>query len=159
MKFSKKYIVDILSQALRQGTTPEKLALTCALGVVIGIFPIIGTTTLICLGVAILFKLNLALLQLVNYLVTALQVILILPFIQTGIFLFGLKSFDYTSEQLVDSFQNNFWSLLKDSGLSIAAGITVWFLIAVPLFVAIYFVSLFFFKKGSGTNREEVGLQ
>ena len=58
MKFSPKQAKKILYNALRQGLTPHKLAMTCALGVVVGIFPVFGTTTILCFAVAIAFRLN-----------------------------------------------------------------------------------------------------
>ncbi len=149
MKTGRKSILATLSQALKQGTTPHKLAATCAIGVVVGIFPILGTTTLLCLGIAILLRLNIAILQLVNYLVTALQVLLILPFIQAGIYLFGLKPFAYTQEELITLFKNDFWHLLHESGRSISAGIGAWLLISVPVFILIYYPCLFLFRKWS----------
>ncbi|HEY5825635.1 MAG TPA: DUF2062 domain-containing protein [Cyclobacteriaceae bacterium] len=147
MKFSKDYIQDIIGKTLKQGTTPKKLAITCALGAVIGIFPIMGTTTMICFAIAIFFQLNVPIIQLANYLVTALQVILIFPFIKAGIYVFHLKPFAYTKDQFIDQFQNNFWPLLKESGAVIAAGIGMWLLAAIPLFFMLYFLFFFLFKK------------
>jgi uncharacterized protein (DUF2062 family) len=147
MKFSKAYIITFIGQTLKQGTTPKKLAITCALGAVVGIFPIIGTTTLLCLALAILFHLNIPVIQLANYLVTALQVILIFPFIKTGVSVFHLKPFGYSKEQFIDLFQNNFWVLLKDSGAAVAAGVGIWILTAIPLFFILYFLFFFLFKK------------
>lgn len=62
MKFTREKITNLLVKALSQGMTPRTLAVTCSLGVVLGIFPLFGTTTLICLGVAILFRLNIPIL-------------------------------------------------------------------------------------------------
>lgn len=147
MKLSRKNILNTLTQALRQGTTPHKMAATCAVGAVVGIFPVLGTTTLLCLGIAILLRLNIAILQLVNYLVTALQVLLILPFIQAGIYIFRLDPFAYTQDELIHLFRNDFWHLLKVAGLSIAAGIGAWLLISIPVFIIIYYSCLFLFRK------------
>lgn len=74
---------------LRQGLTPKKLALTIALGIVLGLFPVVGTTTILCAAVAIPLRLNLPLIQAVNYLVYPLQIIMIIPFIRMGEWIFG----------------------------------------------------------------------
>ncbi len=147
MKLSKAHILTVVGKALQQGITPQKLAMTCALGVVIGIFPIVGTTTLLCLVLAAWLRLNIPIMQLINYLVTAVQFVLIYPFIKAGIHLFNLPPFDYTKEQLIDMFQNNFWTLLKTSGLAVASGIAVWALVALPLFFVIYYGCFFLFTK------------
>ena len=151
-KFSRKYILEILGQALKQGMTPNKLAITCALGMVIGIFPILGTTTLICLALSIVFRLNIPVMQLANYLVTALQVICILPLIDLGAHLFKLEVFTYSRNELIELFQHDFWKLLKDSGAVIAGGVGAWFIVSIPLFFALYFLFRFLFTKWSFTN-------
>ncbi|HUB58966.1 MAG TPA: DUF2062 domain-containing protein, partial [Candidatus Micrarchaeia archaeon] len=46
-------------QLLRQGVTPEKLALSIALGAALGVFPVLGTTTALCALAALLLRLNL----------------------------------------------------------------------------------------------------
>ena len=151
-KLSKQYFHQVLLQALKQGTTPHKLAITCALGMVIGIFPIIGTSTMICLGLSIALRLNIPVMQLANYLVTAIQVICILPFIKFGAYLFGLEIFSYSRDQLVEMFQNDFWKLLKDSGALIGGGVGAWLIISIPLFFALYFSFLFIFTRWRLTN-------
>ena len=73
-------IVDLL----RQGITPEKIALSIALGAVLGIFPVLGSTTILCVAAAYVLRLNLPAIQLVNFLIYPLQLILFLPFLQAG---------------------------------------------------------------------------
>ncbi len=147
MKFSKAHVLDIIGKTLKQGTTPKKLAITCALGAVMGIFPIIGTTTLICFAISIFFQLNVPIIQLVNYLMTPLQVILIFPFIKAGTYALNLKPFAYNKDQFIDQFQNNLWTLLKESGAVVAAGIGMWLVVAIPLFFILYLLFFFLFKK------------
>jgi uncharacterized protein (DUF2062 family) len=151
-KLSKIYILGILTQALKQGMTPRKLAVTFALGAVIGIFPIMGTSTLICLGLSIVFRLNIPVMQLANYLVTALQVICILPFIQLGGYVFGLPALSYSRDQLILLFQNDFWKLLRESGVVIAGGVGAWLIVSIPLFFALYFFFSFLFSRWKWTN-------
>jgi uncharacterized protein (DUF2062 family) len=147
MKFSRKYILNALRTALRQGTTPRKLAITCALGVVIGIFPVWGTTTWICLGLSILFRLNVVIIQLVNYLFFPIQLALILPFIKAGTYIFDLNPFPYSQEELIVLFKTDFWALMKEVGLSLASGIGIWMLIATPLFLVVFYSSYAVFNR------------
>jgi uncharacterized protein (DUF2062 family) len=67
---------------LRMGASPEKLAWSIAAGLLIGINPILGSTTILCLAVAFVFRLNVAASQLGNHIVYPLQLILIIPFIR-----------------------------------------------------------------------------
>jgi len=87
--FRKKNIVEWLCGWLRAGTSPEKLALTIALGFVFGVFPMFGVPTLLCSVAAVVWRLNFPALQVVNNLVYPLQVALLWPFLRWGAALFG----------------------------------------------------------------------
>jgi uncharacterized protein (DUF2062 family) len=78
-----------LRQALRQGLTPHQLALTLALGVTLGVLPTVWGTSVLCLLAAWMLRLNQPLMQLLNYFVFPLQILLLAPFLQLGYFLFG----------------------------------------------------------------------
>jgi uncharacterized protein (DUF2062 family) len=73
---------------LRMGASPRKLAWSIALGLVIGINPLLGSTTLVCLGVAALFRLNLAASQLANHLMYPVEILLLVPFLSAGAWVF-----------------------------------------------------------------------
>jgi uncharacterized protein (DUF2062 family) len=152
MRFNRKYIANVLSEALHKGTTPRQLALTCALGIVISIFPFIGVTTWICLGLALLLRLNIAIIQLVNYLFFPLQLLLMLPFINMGTFIFSLNPFPYTQAQLINLFKTDFWRLASEAGVSVGSGIAVWALVAIPLFFLVFYTALVIFSKWRPIN-------
>src|SRR6202451_1966790 len=69
---------------LRQGVTPEKIALSLALGVALGVFPVLGSTTALCALAALVLRLNLPAIQIVNYFVYPLQIGLLIPFFRLG---------------------------------------------------------------------------
>ncbi len=71
------------------GASPRRLAWSIALGVVIGINPLLGSTTLVCLGAAFVLRLNLAASQLANHLMYPVEVLLFLPFLTLGSRVFG----------------------------------------------------------------------
>jgi len=73
---------------LRQGLMPEKLAFTIALGITLGVTPVLGSTVLLCTLAAIAFRLNLAAIHLVNWLVYPFQLALLVPFYRIGGWLF-----------------------------------------------------------------------
>jgi uncharacterized protein (DUF2062 family) len=78
-----------IANLLRQGITPEKIALTIALGCFIGVIPMLGTTTILCTLAALAFRLNIPAIQMVNGVVYPLQLILLIPFYRMGAWLFG----------------------------------------------------------------------
>ena len=86
---------------LRQGATPEQLAWSVAVGVVIGINPLIGSTTLLCLAVAFLFRLNIIASQLANHLSYPLELLLLIPFLRVGSLLFRTRRMPFSPEMLL----------------------------------------------------------
>ena len=147
MKFGPRHIKSVLYNAFRQGLTPHKLAMTCALGVILGIFPLFGVTTILCFAVAIAFRLNIPVIQLVNYLVAPIQLLFIIPFIKIGTILFHLNPFPYDSEQLIGLFKNDFFLLLKEVGLALLLGIGVWVSFSIPLFFVLYYLFFLLFSR------------
>lgn len=81
--FQLRLIQPVLT-LLKEGVTPEKIALSVAFGIVLGTFPVLGTTTLLCAVAALVLKLNLPAIQLVNYFMYPVQLLLILPFARMG---------------------------------------------------------------------------
>ena len=77
-------IIEPLLAFLKQGMSPQRLALCVALGVVIGNIPILGVSTILCTLIALLFRLNLPAIQLVQAVMAPSQVLLIIPFVRLG---------------------------------------------------------------------------
>ena len=69
--------LNLINTSLKQGMSCSKISLCIAIGVILGIFPVLGTTTLLCAITAYVFRLNHPLIQLVNYAVYPLQLALI----------------------------------------------------------------------------------
>jgi uncharacterized protein (DUF2062 family) len=147
MNMALRNVKKVLYEALRQGLTPHKLSMTCAMGVVIGIFPVFGITTILCFGVALAFRLNIPVIQLVNYLVAPLQLLFIIPFIKIGTILFRLNPFPYNMDQLTQLYRDDFFLLLKEAGLALALGIGVWATFSIPLFFVLYYVFFLLFSR------------
>jgi len=81
-------IVKRFQAVMTCGLTPRKLAMTLCIGTALGVMPLLWGTTLICILMAHLFKLNHVALQSVNYLVYPLQLALLVPFFKLGAWLF-----------------------------------------------------------------------
>jgi uncharacterized protein (DUF2062 family) len=67
-----------------EGVTAETLALSLGLALLLGVFPVYGCPTLLCAAAAIVLRLNLPAMQLVNALTTPLQLALWMPFHRLG---------------------------------------------------------------------------
>lgn len=78
----------LAAEILAAGLTPKKLSLTLCLGIATGVMPILWGTSLLCAGFALLFRLNQAAIQAVNYCCYPLQIALFLPLYRLGARLF-----------------------------------------------------------------------
>jgi uncharacterized protein (DUF2062 family) len=86
--FFRRRVAGPVLQLLRYGATPERLAWSLAVGVVIGVNPLLGSTTVLALLLAPLFGLNVVASQLGNHLVYPLELLLFPVFIRLGSLLF-----------------------------------------------------------------------
>jgi uncharacterized protein (DUF2062 family) len=114
---------------LRQGISPRRLALTLALGLAIGCFPVMGIPTALCALIAVAFGLNLPAIQAANYAVMPLQLALIVPFVRLGrLFGFGSSS-AIQAGALLHGSPSIF--LMQMGGLA-AQAMLGWLVIAIP---------------------------
>lgn len=100
--FWRRRVLTPVVDLLRQGVTPEKIALSVALGAALGVFPVLGSTTLLCGVAALVFRLNLPTIQLVNYLIYPLQLALLVPFMKAGAWLFGTDEVGLTVSAILE---------------------------------------------------------
>lgn len=139
--FWKRRVVTPLVAQLRQGVTPEKLALTVALGLVLGIFPILGATTLLCGIAAVALRLNQPVIQIVNYFAYPAQLALIIPIYRAGEMLFGKAPIPLSIPLIFERFRADFGQFLSDFGMVAVQGIVVWCLIAPMAIAVLYFTA------------------
>lgn len=136
--FWRRRIVAPIVGQLRQGITPEKIALTIALGAVIGVFPILGSSTLLCALVAFALRLNQPVIQLVNYFAYPLQLVLLIPLLRAGE-RFGAPHLALSIPQLAERFQAGAWQFILDFGLIALGGAAAWCVLAPVATAILYF--------------------
>jgi uncharacterized protein (DUF2062 family) len=140
--FLQRRLITPLVAILREGTAPQKLACSVACGVVCGLFPVMGTTTLLAGAAALTFGLNLPTIQLVNYLIYPLQLALIVPFIRAGEFMLGAQGTRLSLLEMIAVFRHNHWQGLHVLWLLALQGIVAWLFLAPFLFAAVYSIAL-----------------
>lgn len=133
----RRVLGPVLAQ-LRQGITPEKIALTAALGAVIAVFPILGSTTVLCGLVAWGLRLNQPIIQLVNYLCYPLQFVLLLPFYRAGEW-FGAPHVALSIPEMMSRFQAGPMEFIAEFGLVALGGVAAWIVAAPLAIMALYF--------------------
>lgn len=145
--FLQQRILSPVRRLFVQGMTPRKIALTLALGVVLGVFPVMGATSLLCAAAAIILGLNLPAIQAVNYFMYPVQLLLILPFIRLGEALFRANQNTLTLAQMIALTTHGFVPAMRVLGVLAAQAIAAWVLLA-PLAIGIlYAVSLFIVER------------
>lgn len=127
---------------LRQGVTPEKIAAAVALGAILGVFPVLGSTTLLCALAAAGLGLNLPLIQLVNCVVYPLQLIFLIPMLQLGQRLFGAPVLPLTLDRVLSMIRASIWNTIATLGAATGRAIVVWLLVSCLVAPAIYLAAL-----------------
>ena len=136
----RRFLNPVVKQ-MRMGITPEKVALSIALGVTFGVFPILGSTTLLCGFAAWFLRLNQPIIQLVNCLVYPLQIALLLLFYRAGESLFGKDHTSLSISLLTEQFKADPAEFFKSFGLIGLQGIVVW-LLSAPLLIGLVYLIL-----------------
>ncbi len=137
--FQRRVLVPILD-LLRQGITPEKVALSVACGVVLGAFPVIGATTILCALAAIALRLNLPAIQLVNYVAMPLQLALLLPLMRLGELLFRAPRLPFSLAQILEMIRANASHAIATLWVSTMYAIVSWLILAPVSAASIYFL-------------------
>ena len=139
--FWQRRVLAPLRVQLTQGVSPDRLALTIAIGTACSILPFLGFTTLLNLGVGLWLRLNHPLLQIVNYLLGGVQLALILVYVRVGEFIWRAPHLPLSLTQLTADFRADPWGFFaRFAWTGVHAG-TAW-LISAPLIVAVLYYSL-----------------
>jgi uncharacterized protein (DUF2062 family) len=147
--YFKDKIVTPLLDLLKQDITPEKLALTVSFGFILAVFPVFGTTTILCVVFAFIFRLNHVAIQIVNYAVYPLWAILLLPFYKIGGMLFQSSVVNLSVEKIVTLFRTDIWGFIQSLGIATLYAIVAWVVICPFVAAILYFITLPIFRKYS----------
>jgi uncharacterized protein (DUF2062 family) len=140
-----RHVIDPIATQLTQGITPEKIALTLSVGSALALFPIFGTTTLLCLLAGIVLKLNQPIIQLVNMLCATIHFPLIVCFFRMGHWMFGVP-YDHIGVGMMHHMLDTFWEdparFVERFGVDALHAIAAWAVLAPFWMLATYFFSL-----------------
>lgn len=146
-KFFKDKVVTPIIKLLKQGITPEKISLCIALGVMLGVFPVLGSTMILCTIASFAFKLNLPLIQLISYLVYPMQILFLIPFIRFGEWMLNVSPFPISIEALVDMIKTDIWQTIITFWDATMHGIFGWLIISCIMIPLLYFAFLPLLKR------------
>ena len=153
MKTSKNWNINALKLKIvalfKQGLTPIELTQSILVAALFSIVPILGVTTILLTVLSLKRKLNLPIMIAISYLTWPLQILLIIPFINIGEYIFSVPQSHHSVEEIISSFQESFFGTLSQLSFELLCGFGGWLLTAVPIFVVIYLVSNFLISKFS----------
>ena len=122
---------------LLEGISPQRLALTLALGFVLGCIPLVGLPTGLCVAVALAFRLNLPAIQAANYAAMPFQLALVVPFIRLGGKLTPTAHSGLDLGVLAQSplhlIQHSSSQLVSQVGILAGQALLGWLLLAIPV--------------------------
>jgi uncharacterized protein (DUF2062 family) len=112
-EFLRCKILRPLLRLLRGGVTPRRLAWSLALGIVIGINPSVGITSLVVVMLAWAFGLSQVASQIGAHAVTPFHLLLFVPFIELGVHLFHTAGLPLSRRQ-IEHLSHHPWRLFRD---------------------------------------------
>ncbi len=115
------------------GASPQKLAWSIAVGLLIGVNPILGSTTVFCLAAAFVLRLNVAASQLANHLAYPFELLLLIPFIRLGDVVFRTAPMPFSAKTLIHAARHNPIALTRQLWTWEKHAFLLWFCLAVVL--------------------------
>lgn len=127
-------------ELLKQGVSPEKIALTVALGISLGVVPVIGSTTMLCTLAAITLRLNLPAILVVNGVVYPLQLTLLVPFLKAGAWMFRVGGPQLSIGQIFHLIRANVWHAITTLWVATMHALVIWLLAGCLVSGVVYFL-------------------
>jgi uncharacterized protein (DUF2062 family) len=141
-KFWQRWLVDPIARQLTQGVTPQKISLSLAVGSALALFPILGTTTTLCIIAGVTLGLNQPIIQGVNALCTFIYFPLIYAFVRLGDVLAGSSRSDLDIPVMMRLFAHNPRDFLHQFGVTALHAILGWAVVAPFWIPLVYVVTL-----------------
>lgn len=145
--FVRQRVIAPILDLLKRGVTPEKLALSIALGCVLGVFPFIGATMILCVLAGHILGLNHIAMQAVNYAVYPLQIVLLVPFVRLGEWITGAPAFPVTPSAVLAMIQESAIGTVLHFWTAIGHAVLAWAIASVPGCLLVYLMFLPILRK------------
>lgn len=141
--FWRRRVVAPLLAQLTQGVTPDRLALTLGVGTACALFPFLGFTALLNLGVGLALRMNQPILQTLNQLLGPVQLALILVYVRAGEWIWAAPAEDrFTLTEMLATFRDaSVGEFLQRFGWAGVHAFTAWALTAPLLAAALFYAT------------------
>lgn len=112
-KLLERLVMEPLRNVLRTGASPEMLAWSLALGLVVGVNPLFGSTTLLVLALAAVFRLNLIASQIGNHLMYPFEIGLFPVFLKLGSVVFATPGPPMDAKRMLEAARHHPWETTR----------------------------------------------
>src|SRR5271165_9359 len=141
-----------VAEWLREGVSPRRLALTLAIGFVLGCLPLMGIPTGLCAMVAIAFRLNMPAMQAANYAAMPFQFALVVPLMRLGAKLTPMLSrpgldLSELARAPVQLLAHSSTQIGAQVGLLAGQALLAWLLLAIPVAAVLTVVLTGLFRR------------
>jgi uncharacterized protein (DUF2062 family) len=140
--FWQRRVRDPVVAQLTQGITPHKIALTLAVGSAFALFPILGTSTLLCFLAALTLKLNQPITQLINQALWPVHVPAIFLCVRIGERLFSAQHVRFSIRYMNELLWSDPRLFLHTFGTTAFHAVAGWLLVAPFYVAAVYYIAL-----------------
>jgi len=138
--FWQRRVRDPLFALFLQGLTPDRIALTLAVGTACSLFPFLGFTSLLNLGVGLWLRLNQPVLQTLNQVLGPVQLLLIVVYVRFGEWLWRMEDGRFTVGEMLRVFREaSVGDFLRTFGWAGIHALTAWLVTAPVLIAVVYF--------------------
>ena len=128
--------------AMKEGLSPEKAALGLALGVALGVFPVLGTTTLLCVAAGTALRLNHGLIQSANYAISLVYLPAFYGLVRLGEAVTGRSPLPLSLQALAARITSDPMALFTGLGAVGGYALLGW-IVAAPLLAGLTYVVAF----------------
>jgi uncharacterized protein (DUF2062 family) len=135
-----------ITALFKQGLTPIELTQSIIISTLISIIPILGLTTLLLTALSLKRNLNLPIMIAQSFIMWPVQIVMIVPFINIGEFIFSIPKTNHSAQEIITSFQNSFFATLSHLSFELLCGFGGWLLTAVPFSAGLYLISISILK-------------
>lgn len=123
-----------------QGITPDKVAATLAVGSACSLFPFLGFTSLLNLGVGLWLRMNQPILQTLNQLLGPVHLVMILVYVRLGEWFWRAHDERFTIAEMLRVFREaSLVEFLQRFGWAGVHAFTAWALTAPLLIAGLYY--------------------
>jgi len=136
-----KKVKRVLHRELTNGLNLKGCSAAIGCAFTIGIFPIIGFATPLNTAAALTLRLNQPIVQGINWIMGPLKLLLIIPFLRLGEWLFAVEPFSLSLKEFSRIFFDDWLATTREFAWTFAHAITGWLVAAPLIYVIIYFLA------------------